>query len=150
MSFMSHSRTACQAATPKRSKLLGIIRLHCRLKLPSPILTRRSYLDTAGVFSLTPVEPVCRQTRDEVSQLQEVLGPEAAPPCCSRAERIRHFDARPTNGHVVQPALPISEVNAVLAPGLPVLQELELATGQWMKRVRHPETLARILPIGCS
>jgi hypothetical protein len=96
------------------------------------------------------MRPVCRQRCDEIGQLQEILGPEAAPSCCRCPERIRPLDARPTDWHVVQPALVVAEVDAVFAPGLPVLQELELTAVQGMEQVRHLEASARIPPISCS
>ena len=89
-------------------------------------------------------------TDNQVRQRQQALGGERAAAVGDHRERIRRRDVGPPCQEREQLPVLIPEVDPVLAPVLPVLDELEVPAGQRVERVRHPYPQVLILRIGCS
>ena len=90
------------------------------------------------------------QPADQVSQRQQAIDGERAAPARDDRERIGGRDVGPPCWQREQLTVLIVQVNPVLAPVLPVRDELKVLAGQRMEPVRHPHTSVPIIRTGCS
>ena len=65
-------------------------------------------------------------------------------------ERVRRRHIGPSRWQREQPPVLVVQVGPVLAPVLPVRDELEVAPEQLVERVGHPDPAVSIIWIGCS
>ena len=64
--------------------------------------------------------------------------------------RARRHGISPRCWQREQLPVPVTQADPVLTPVLPVLDELEVAAGQRVERVRHADASVPIMRIGCS
>jgi hypothetical protein len=70
-----------------------------------------------------------------------VLDPEAGPPSSEYQERVRPFDIRPHSRQRADAGLPgDAKEDAMFAPGVGEVQELELLPGEWVERMDDPKS----------
>jgi len=67
------------------------------------------------------------QSLDHFDQAKQVLDPEGTATSRHSLKWIRWRNTRPAYGHVAEPAAVVPEVNAILAPGLLVRDQLEVS-----------------------
>ena len=90
-------------------------------------------------------EPV-HQVRDG----QQAIGGERTPAGRDHHERVRRRHVGPPCREREQLPVLVVQVDPVLAPVLTGGDELEIAAGQRMERVRRPDPAIPIVRIGCS
>ena len=90
------------------------------------------------------------ESRQQISQSDQVLVAKEGAPGGDLYERINAFDIRTARHNRLQVALGVTEKHAILAPGLVVLDQLELATEQGMEGMRYPEMSRRTAPMRCN
>ena len=86
----------------------------------------------------------------QISQRHQARGGERAPGRRDDHERVRRRRVGPCCWQREQLPGLIVQVDPVLAPVLPVGDELEIPAGQRVERVRHPDASVPIERIGCS
>jgi hypothetical protein len=113
---------------------------------------RRNPFNIHGVIRLTASAlPGCGRSRSiRSAQGQQAAGRERAPAIRDHHERIGGRDVGPPRRQREQLTVLVVQVNPVLAPVLPVCDELEVPPGQRMEPVRHPDTSVPIIWIRCS
>jgi len=101
-------------------------------------------LDSLVAVRLGP-QPV-----DQISQRQQAASRERAPAIRDHRERIGRHSVSPPCRQREQLTVPVVKMNPVLAPVLPVRDELEVLAEQRMEPVRHPDTSVPVIWMGCS
>ncbi len=77
--------------------------------------------------ALLPLHMAGLQSLDHFDQAKQVLDPEGTATSRHSLKWIRWRNTRPAYGHVAEPAAVVPEVNAILAPGLLVRDQLEVS-----------------------
>ena len=98
--------------------------------------SRRNSLDT-GRLSVRPGTPLA-QDMDQPRQLQQILRPKRRTPRSHHHERVLRCQVGPLHRQRHQLTVTIEDVHPIGCPVPAPLDELELATEQRMKPVRHP------------
>jgi hypothetical protein len=110
------------------------------------VLCRHNRPDISGIISLTP--PV--ELVEEPDQRDEILDAETGPSAGEDEEGVGTLDVGPACRQRLHPRVTgLPEEHPVLAPGMGIPDEIELATQERMERVGHTKSL-RIAPTGCS
>jgi hypothetical protein len=86
---------------------------------------------------------------NQTGELKQIVDPEQRSPCRHRDEGVRWRCARPRRGHSFQLAA-ILVIDPVLTPRTPPVDQLELATAQWMEWVGDANERCLISLIACS
>jgi hypothetical protein len=89
------------------------------------------------------------QPADQISQRQQVIDGERAPAVRDDHERTGGHDIGPPGRQREQHTILVVQVDPVLAPVLPVRDELEVPAEQRMEPVRHPHTSVPVIWMGC-
>jgi len=110
------------------------------------VSVRHNRPDMCGRISLTP--PV--ELIDEPDQRGEILDPETGPSAGEDEEGIGTLDVGPACRQRPHPSVTgLPEEHPVLAPGVGIADEIELASAERMERVGHTKS-RRIAPTGRS
>ena len=78
------------------------------------------------------------EAAEQISQNEQILDPERAPPGGDRHERVDRPDIRPACRKPVHIAVDVEEEHPVLTPRPAPKREVELVTHQRMERMSHP------------
>ena len=114
--------------------------------------SRRNRPNIHGVISLTALSPSPRrpQLAGQIGQRQQARRGERAAAGRDHHERIGGRDIGPPCWQREQLPVLVMQVDPVLAPVLPVGDELEVPAIQRVERVRHPDPSVPIVRIRCS
>ena len=111
---------------------------------------RRHYLYTER--HLPPAVPTLsfREPCHEGREPQQIVQAKARPPRSHDDERIGLHHVSPAGRNVHEASGHVGEVDPVLTPSSPTVQQLELLTEQGVERMDYPEGSCRRARIGCT
>jgi len=102
--------------------------------------SRRSSLYRGGVIPFTHGSPFALELDDQLRQLDQILIAEVGAARSDGHEGILASGICVTGQNRAQPALLVEETNAVFAPIVAVIDQLELTSEPGMKWMGYPET----------
>ena len=100
-------------------------------------------------YLYTTAPPSSSNSLQQIRQPNQVLVTKEGSPGGDLYERIDPSYIRTTRHKGLQVTFIVTEKHAILTPRLVIIDQLELATGQGMKGMRHPKMFGRSALMRC-